>query len=252
MFATKPALAARMIDRFTRAGHHAAWVTADEVYGGDPRLRDRIERLGLGYVLAVACNHPVPTRAGTVRADTLAAQIPARAWQRISAGPGAKGHRLYDWALVEIAEPGHRHLLVRRHRHTGEMAYYRCHTPGPVPLSRLVAVAGVRWRIEETFQAAKGLAGLDQHQLRRHTSWARWTALAMAAHAFLAVTRATEHTTPPGLIRLSCNEIRHLFITLTATPAHTLAHRLAWSTWRRRHQHRSRTSHYQRQTRAET
>jgi hypothetical protein len=113
---------------------------------------------------------------------------------------------------------------------------------------------GLMGRIEETFQAAKGLAGLDQHQLRRHTSWARWTTLAMAAHAFLAVARATEHTRPqpPGLIRLSCNEIRHLFITLTATPHHTPAHRMAWSTWRRHHQARSRTSHYQRQARTET
>jgi hypothetical protein len=101
----------------------------------------------------------------------------------------------------------------------------------------------------KTFQAAKGLAGLDQHQLRRHTSWTRWVTLAMAAHAFLAVARATEHTRPhpPGLIPLSCNEIRHLFMTLTAAPVHVPAHRLAWSTWRRRHQARAPTSHYRRQ-----
>ena len=45
------------------------------------------------------------------------------------------------------------------------------------------------------FQAAKGLAALDQHQVRAWTSWHRWTILAMLAHAFLAVTAAAEHTT---------------------------------------------------------
>jgi hypothetical protein len=56
-------------------------------------------------------------------------------------------------------------------------------------------VAGQRWRIEESFQAGKGLCGLDEHQVRRWTSWHRWTTLAMLTHAFLAVT--TAHRTRP-------------------------------------------------------
>lgn len=38
-FATKPELATRMVARFLDAGHQAAWVTGDEVYGGNPKLR---------------------------------------------------------------------------------------------------------------------------------------------------------------------------------------------------------------------
>ena len=38
-----------------------------------------------------------------------------------------------------------------------------------------------RWTIEESFQAGKGLAGLDEHQVRRWTSWRRWTLFAMLA-----------------------------------------------------------------------
>jgi sensor domain CHASE-containing protein len=34
------------------------------------------------------------------------------------------------------------------------------------------------------------LTGLDQHQVRRGTSWHRWATLAMLAHAFLTVTAA--------------------------------------------------------------
>ena len=53
---------------------------------------------------------------------------------------------------------------------------------------------GHRWRIEESFQAAKDLTGLDQHQVRRWTSWHRWTTLAMLTHAFLAVATADDAT----------------------------------------------------------
>ena len=87
-------------------------------------------------------------------------------------------------------------MLIRRNEATGELAYLRCYAPRPVTLHTLVTVAGQRWRIEEAFQAAKGLTGLDQHQVRRWTSWHRWTTLAMLAHAFLAVATATERERP--------------------------------------------------------
>ncbi len=124
-----------------------------------------------------------------------------------------------------------------------------------MPLTELVRVAGSRWRVEETFQSEKGLAGLDEHQVRRYPSWARWVTLAMLAHAFLAVVRADEHARRPGpadLLPLSCNEIQRLFITLVVRPVHDAAHRLSWSDWRRRHQARSRTSHYRRQAASQT
>lgn len=126
-----------MIERFLDAGHQVAWVTGDEVYGGNPKLRSALEERGLGYVLAVACPAEVTTSAGKFRADTLAAKVPKRAWQKLSAGAGAKDNRFYDWAVIDLAEtgPGHRHLLIRRNRRTGELAYYRCHSTRPAPLT---------------------------------------------------------------------------------------------------------------------
>ncbi|MFF8973839.1 IS701 family transposase [Streptomyces sp. NPDC014995] len=252
VFATKPELASRMIGRFLDAGHRVGWVAGDEVYGGNPKLRSVLEERKVGYVLAVACSAEVTTSAGKSRADALAAKVPKRAWQKLSAGAGAKGHRFYDWAVIDLAEPrsGSHRLLIRRNRTTGELAYYRCFSPAPVPLTALVRVAGSRWRVEETFQAGKGLAGLDEHQVRRFTSWSRWVTLAMLAHAFLAVVRAdahAHHPAPDGLIPLTCNEIQRLFTTLVVRPVRDVAHRLHWSAWRRRHQSRARHSHYQRQ-----
>lgn len=212
-----------MIGRFLDAGYRAGWVAGDEVYGGNPRLRAALEERGAGYVLAIACSSEVIATGGKFRADALAAKVPKRAWQRLSAGGGAKGHRFYDWAVVDLTAPGtgHRQLLIRRSRTTGELAYYHCWSPASVPLPTLVRVAGSRWRVKETFQAGKGLTGLDEHQVRRFTSWSRWVTLAMLAHAFLAVVRADEHArhpAPDGLIPLTCNEIQRLFTTLVARP----------------------------------
>ncbi|MDT0425115.1 MULTISPECIES: IS701 family transposase [Streptomyces] len=256
VFATKPQLARVMIERFLDAGHRIGWVTGDEVYGGNPKLRASLEERGLAYVLAVACSAEVTTKAGKFRTDTLAAMLPKRAWQKMSAGRGAKGHRYYDWAVIDLADPpaGHRQLLIRRSRTTGELAYYRCHSTVPTPLHTLVKTAGSRWRVEETFQTEKGLAGLDEHQVRRYSSWARWVTLAMLAHAFLAVVRADEHARrsgPDDLIPLTCKEIQHLFLA-AVHPIHGLEHRLGWSDWRRRHQARSQTSHYRRQAACQT
>ncbi|WP_455710874.1 IS701 family transposase [Streptomyces mutabilis] len=256
VFATKPEPAVRMIGRFLDAGRRVSWVAGDEVYGGNPKLRAALEARGVGYVLAVACSHEVATSAGKFRADALAAKVPKRAWQKLSAGAGAKGHRFYDWAVIDLAEPrsGSHQLLIRRNRTTGEVAYYRCWSPAPVPLATLVRVAGSRWRVEETFQTGKGLAGLDEHQVRRFTSWSRWATPAMLAHACLAVVRADEHArhpAPDGLIPLTCNEIQRLF-TAFVRPMCDVAHRLGWSAWRRRHQARARASHYRQQAANQT
>jgi SRSO17 transposase len=140
VFATKPKLARRMIGRALDAGTPAAWVTGDEVYGADPGLRADLERRQIGYVLAVAASHQVTTVAGPCQARKIAARLPRRAWQRYSAGEGAKGYRYYDWAWLAIdpGRPAHRWLLIRRNRRTGELAFYRCHSPGHVPLAALV------------------------------------------------------------------------------------------------------------------
>ncbi len=253
VFATKPKLARHMITRALDAGAPAAWITGDEVYGADPGLRADLEARPIGYVLAVASTHQVATAAGPCQARQLAARLPRRAWQRYSAGAGAKGHRFYDWAWLAIdpGRPGHRHLLIRRNRHTGELAFYRCYSPRHVPLPVLVKIAGIRWTTEENFQAGKGLTGLDEHQVRRWGSWYRWTTLAMLALAFLSITAAIEHAHPPpeDQIPLTRNEIAALFSVLVITPVTGTRHRLRWSAWRRRRQQRARTCHYQRQAR---
>jgi hypothetical protein len=145
---------------------------------------------------------------------------------------------------------GQHWLLVRRRISDGELAYYRCWSPGPVTLATLLRVAGTRWSVEECFQAGKGEVGLDQHQVRKWGSWYRYTTLVMLAHALLAVIAAHERQRRPvtadELIPLTVNEIRHLFAKLITNTARTITYWLHWSAWRRRHQQRALTSHYRR------
>jgi len=255
-FATKPELARRMLERALDADVPAGWVTADEVYGNSPALRGWLEARRLPYVLAVKATEPLPPPSGSsAPAARLAAQVPPASWLRLSAGPGAKGRRWYGWARLPLSTIGaprgwQRWLLVRRSLRTGELAYYLCAGPASLPLVALVRVAGARWRVEEAFQAGKGLCGLDQHQVRRWCSWYRWVTLAMLAYAFLVVAAVTEHTRHPpplGLIPLTCNEVQHLFAALVAVPVADPGHRLHWSWWRRRQQARARACHYRRQ-----
>ncbi|MFI5845729.1 IS701 family transposase, partial [Catenuloplanes sp. NPDC051500] len=223
-FATKPQLAHRLIETALAGGLPCRWVAGDEAYGGDPRLAAALRGHRLGYVLAVACSHRVPTGLGIFRADQVAAGLPKHAWQRHSAGAGAKGFRYYDWAFIALPHAadhhqGHHWLLIRRNRSTGELAFYRCWNPEPVALHQLVTVAGRRWSIEESFQATKTGLGLDQHQHRRWKAWHRWTTLVIAAHAFLAAATAASTASPDGLIDITVNELRRLFHALILEPA---------------------------------
>lgn len=137
-FATKPQLARRMVERAVTASVPFAWVAGDEVYGDNGPLRSWLEDQHIAYVLAVACDHRVRAGAGRpTRADELAARLPGRAWQQLSAGDGAKGRRWYDWAWVTISDPaapGCRWLLIRRNRKTRELAFYHCWSPHLVSL----------------------------------------------------------------------------------------------------------------------
>ncbi len=210
-FATKAVLAQRMLARALDAGVPAGWVAADEAYGQDYKFRTWCEQHKIGYVVAVPCSQSIPLprdagfSLGSRRADDLVAQAPEQAWKRRSAGPGAKGERIYDWAVASLYPSNHtpsgwgRWLLARRQiltaeqleqGKTPEIAYYLCAGPPGTTDADLVRVAGARWAIEECFQTAKTEVGLDQYQVRRYDAWYRHITLALLAHTYLAVTAA--------------------------------------------------------------
>ena len=85
-----------MLKRALAAGVPCPWVTGDSVYGADHALRRWIEDSGRGYVLAVTSRQ----RLGFKPVEDRLRPCPAEGWHRLSAGDGAKGPRLYDWAYL--------------------------------------------------------------------------------------------------------------------------------------------------------
>jgi SRSO17 transposase len=201
-FRTKPQLGLELVERALDAGVPAAWVVADEVYGNDGKFRRALEARDQAYVVAVRRDYPVstwppygppePWTVAAVLAAALAAGVTA--WARRSCGEGAQGPRVYDWAYFPVRpsvrdEEGWAHaVLVRRHpRRPGEVAYYLVYAPAGTPLAEVLHAAGARWTIEETFQRAKGLVGLDHYEVRSWRGWHRHVTLALVALAALTV-----------------------------------------------------------------
>ncbi len=187
VFATRPRQVAVMIDRMRERGVPFAWFAADEEFGQNPGLRTHLETAGIAYVMAIPKNTEFTDAAGmTARIDERAARLTGHAWQRRACGIGAKGFRIYDWALLDSDFPGHQYL-IRRSIDDGELAFYHCYNPRREGFTELVRVAGARWPVEECFEAAKGGVGLDDYQVRLYHAWYRHVTLAMLAHAFLTI-----------------------------------------------------------------
>ena len=188
-FTTKPKQGLAMLKRAHAVGLLFAWIGGDCVYGADRAIRRWAERHRRGYVLAVTSAQRLGLRSVSERIEDL----PADAWQRLSAGEGAKGPRLYDWALVAHrgGAAGFRcALLVRRSiSKPAEVTFYLTHAPEATTLDTLVRVAGTRWSIESLFEQAKGEVGLDQYEVRSWVGWHRHITLAMFALAYLSAVR---------------------------------------------------------------
>jgi len=263
VFATKGELAIGLLTDAWRDGIGFDFIAGDEVYGTCTKLRTFLEDHQQAYVLRVRSSFALTLGGGTRLTCQQAVTRhcrPKRAWTIRSAGQGSKGERAYAWAWIATSGPRH-FLLVRKHRKNGELAFHYCFVPEgqPVTLPRLIAAAGLRWPVEESFESAKDLFGLDQSQVRLYEAFLRHLVLVMAALAICAVsaaaarhrtdTQAPPPTRPgqqppadPGLIPLTIAEIKRLFnAATTSTPS--LLHTAHWSIWRRRHQARARWFH---------
>jgi SRSO17 transposase len=203
-FATKPRLAAAMIERAIAARVPFGWVAADTVYGVGDIERD-LRRAGKGYVLGVDATHafrswdkPRPV-AGS--ASAIAKALGPSDWKRLSAGAGTKGPRLHDWCYLELADleaeefnqENHglwtRGLLIRRSIGDGDLAYFTTWCPAGTSIKTLVGIEGHRGAIEDSFETAKNEFGLDHNETRSWHGWHRHVSFVMLAFAMMAAIR---------------------------------------------------------------
>jgi len=221
-FATKPHLAVRMIERAIAANVPFGWVAADSVYGvGD--IETALRKRAKGYVLGVNAKHQFrswgrkPPVAGT--AEEIASNLDPSAWQRLSAGDGTKGERLYDWAYCELADLDAaeyndqrtglwtRGLLIRRMISNRDMAFFTTWCPAGTSIETLVRVEGHRWAIEDSFETTKNELGLDHNETRSWHGWHRHVSLVMLAFAMMAVIRHHANKMAPQKTKIQKTKI---------------------------------------------
>lgn len=211
-FATKPALACAIIERALSAQVRFSWVAADSVYGVGT-VETALRRAGKGYVLGVSSDHSIKSWGKSQRiagtAGTIAQNLSASDWRRLSAGEGTKGARLNDWAYLELADLDTadydasrsglwtRGLLIRRNIADGDLAFFSTWCPAGTPVETLVRVEGHRWAIEDSFETAKNELGLDHNETRSWHGWHRHVSLVMLAFAMMATIRHWANVTAP-------------------------------------------------------
>ncbi|WP_433412693.1 IS701 family transposase [Microtetraspora malaysiensis] len=204
-FTTRPHLVIEMLEQEVAAATPFAYLTADAGYGRDPDLRafcHRAER-PITYVMAVPVDLPVRTPDGGGEPvghalDRLLAPGRPLVREHRACGTGTKGIRSYDWASITVAikdqapAPGHAHTLLTRRSvaDPAEIEFFLAHAIEGTAISKLIQIAGMRWKIEEYNEYGKDLLGLTQYQVRKWTPWHRHVTTVMLALAFLTVTRA--------------------------------------------------------------
>jgi SRSO17 transposase len=211
-FATKPAIAARMIGGAIVADVPFSWVAGDSIYGVG-EIEMVLWRAGKGYVLGVTGSHRFWSWSTKLAVAGTAAGITATLdpadWRRLSAGSGTKGERMYDWAYLELADitaaefgadiPGvwTRGLLIRRSIIDAGLAFFTTWCPAGTGVETLAKIEGTRWAIEDAFETAKNELGLDHNETRSWHGWHRHVALVMRAFAMLAAVRRRANDLPP-------------------------------------------------------
>ena len=155
-FAAKPQLAQRLLVRAQAAGVSLAWVVGDTVYGHSGKPRSWLEVRDQAYLLAVPEHETFLVGWHEVVVGEAFVDLAEGDWQRLSAGPGSKGERWYDWH----GQSGRRGQGVLSAVPAflcaaGTVAGLSCVGPQACDVPTLVRITGSRWRIESTFEMAK-------------------------------------------------------------------------------------------------
>jgi SRSO17 transposase len=208
-FSTKPEIARKLFRRLRENSVRFNFAAGDEVYGRSDALRGDHEKNREAYAYFVPRDFrvEVPGKEKMKVDDLLEHAAPV--FEERSAGPGTKGLRYYEWALVALKSPRH-FILARRPcqqpwGNPGEPAgnipageagnpgkrdrvkdekitFCICFIPAGSSIKpsmrNLVLMAGRRWAAEEGNETGKGPIGWDENQLRKFTSLQKHTALA--------------------------------------------------------------------------
>lgn len=218
-FQSKPQLAATMLRSIVREGLLPfQYVVADCLYGNSPDFLDAVDAC-VGVTMFIAI--PGDTRCWLQRPKTveqpyrskgeerskrvvvapaqdactvatLATQMPASRWYQRTVSKGTKGPMVYAFArqrvtLCKAGRPERSVWLVIKRTLGPEPAYsyYMSNAPASTPLRTFVWLSGVRWAVEQCFEACKTELGMAHYEVRKYLGWHHHMLTTMLAHFFL-------------------------------------------------------------------
>jgi len=251
-FQEKWRLALTLVRQVRAAGFHVTAVLGDAEFGDNAILRRTLHRLKLPYALGISStvtvfrgtpsvavpvrrrpNAPHPTRLQVTDGShpeavrTIAAQLPARAWRRVTWRNGTNRRwtahfaalrvtPATDWRARRLA-PEVWVLFERDRGATPRIKAYFVALPPTASLRALVHLAHQRWAIEQQYQELKDELGLDHFEGRSFPGWHRHVVLTALAYAWLQHERRRSRARRPTLpmARAVITEIltAHFFVT---------------------------------------
>jgi SRSO17 transposase len=251
-FQEKWRLALTLLRQARAAGFQITAVLGDAEFGDNATLRRTLDRLKLPYALGISstltvfrgtpavaipprtrpqATHPTRlqvtdgSRPEAVRA--IAAQLPARAWRRVSWRNGTNrpwaAHftalrvtPAHDWRARRLAAEVWL-LFERDLGTTPRIKAYFVALPPTASLRAVVRLAHQRWAIEQQYQELKDELGLDHFEGRSFPGWHRHVVLTAVAYAWLQHERRRHRARLPTLpmARAVITEIltAHFFVT---------------------------------------
>lgn len=190
-------LAETMLGRALDANVPFAWFTAGVLYGRSENLRRSLEERSVPHVLEIPGDCRVTTAHLQVcTAREVIGELSETVWHRLSHGDELTGHRVRDWAAVDLHRSGRQFgnwlLAGRSITDPSDIAYYLCFGPAGCILSELARVAEGRSAIEECLRVARKEAGLKDYQVRGYRAWYRHVTLSMVAATYLLIRRGKD------------------------------------------------------------
>ncbi len=228
-FRTKNEIALAQIEHLLAEGAPKLCVLADAGYGNDKAFRNRLEELGLQYVVGVTSSvvvwppgvRPLPPKRYSGRGRPpvmprrtrtrqpvsvleLARALPASDYTRVHWRDGTN-HRLQTrFAAVRVRLAGgnsgrarlqpEQWLLIEWPEGDAEpLKYYLSNLPPEAGIEELAAKAHRRWRIERDYQDLKQEFGLGHYEGRGWTGFHHHASLTIAAYGFLVAERLSSN-----------------------------------------------------------
>lgn len=227
-FQPKWRIALDELKRLKDAGVRFGTVLADAGYGVCADFRRELTAMSFNWAVGIICEHkfyPANARARMPRAAArvgrprtralptharrsakdIVAQLPAKAWRRISWRDGTKGPLAADFCAVRVRAgdgpettdrvhlPGDEAWLVAERRSATETKYHLTNHPANASLKTIASAIKARWSCEQVHQQLKEELGLDHFEGRSWRGLHNHALMTMICFAFLQQERLREN-----------------------------------------------------------